>query len=124
MQMIFGGSSKSIIGNKNLCVITGTSSGLGRETLRALLKKGNYFVVCAVRDVKKMEEVIKMEGFDESSLKILELDLGSFDSTKKFVTKLRDFKKNKGLDRLVCNAAVYQPSLPTVNICGILNYDL
>ena len=41
----------------------------------------------------------------------MECDLASFDSVKKFVGKLKEFKSGKPLDRLVCNAAVYQPTL-------------
>jgi NAD(P)-dependent dehydrogenase (short-subunit alcohol dehydrogenase family) len=37
--------------------------------------------------------------------------LGSFDSVRKFANDLMEFKGSKPLDRLVCNAAVYQPSL-------------
>ena len=115
LQMIFGAKTTGpSIGNKKLCVVTGTTSGLGRETVRALLNKQEYFVVCAVRDTKKMEEVAVREGFDLNSLKVIELDLASFDSTRKFISRLNDFKKSKKVDRLVCNAAVYQPSLPTV----------
>jgi NAD(P)-dependent dehydrogenase (short-subunit alcohol dehydrogenase family) len=43
----------------------------------------------------------------------MELDLGSFDSVKKFAKDLKTVSK-KPLDRLVCNAAVYQPALMTV----------
>jgi NAD(P)-dependent dehydrogenase (short-subunit alcohol dehydrogenase family) len=44
---------------------------------------------------------------------VLELDLGSFDSVKKFAKVVKTVAK-KPLDRLVCNAAVYQPALQTV----------
>ena len=101
--------------NKKLCVITGTSSGLGKETAKKLLQSDDYFVVCAVRDVKKMEQVAEKENFDKSKYSILELDLGSFASVKSFVNKLKQ-AKSRPLDRLVCNAAVYQPALPTVSI--------
>lgn len=117
IQMMFGAKTTGpSIGNKKLCVVTGTTSGLGRETVRALLNKQEYFVVCAVRDTKKMEEVAAKEGFDTKSLKVIELDLASFDSTRKFISRLNDFKKSKKVDRLVCNAAVYQPALPTVRL--------
>ena len=58
-----------------------------------------------------MKEIAEREGFDPSSHTVIDLDLGSFDSTKKFVTKLNTLKKSRPLDRLVCNAAVYQPAL-------------
>ena len=128
-------TSGSIPANKKICVITGTTSGLGKETLRSLLKTDDYFVVCGVRDTDKMEEVAAKENFDKSKFAIVELDLGksriflplfilhslividdvsaSFDSTRQFVTKLNKLKKSRPLDRLVCNAAVYQPALPT-----------
>mmetsp|Transcript_23500 Transcript_23500/g.25730 ORF Transcript_23500/g.25730 Transcript_23500/m.25730 type:complete len:400 (-) Transcript_23500:180-1379(-) len=105
-------SSIKIPSNKKLCVITGTSSGLGKETAKKLLEKDDYFVICAVRDIDKMEEIAAKEGFDKKKYAILELDLASFDSVKKFANKLKQIKP-KPLDRLVCNAAVYQPALPT-----------
>jgi hypothetical protein len=108
----FGGPS--IPSNKKLCVITGTTSGLGKSTVKAVLDNGNYYVICACRDVNKMQQVAEKEGFDKSKFTILELDLASFDSTRKFVAKLNNLKKGRPLDRLVCNAAVYQPALSTV----------
>lgn len=42
---------------KKICVITGTSSGLGRRTAKALLKTGKWHVVGACRDVDKMMAV-------------------------------------------------------------------
>lgn len=59
-----------------------------------------------------MKKIAEAENFgDEKNYNIMELDLASFDSTRKFVSKLKSMKK-KPLERLVCNAAVYQPSLP------------
>jgi NAD(P)-dependent dehydrogenase (short-subunit alcohol dehydrogenase family) len=60
-----------------------------------------------------MKKIAEEENFDSSSHTILELDLASFASVKKFATKLNTIK-NRPLDRLVCNAAVYQPALPYV----------
>ena len=51
-------------GEKKLVVITGTSSGLGRKTAKALLETGDYHVVGAVRDLDKMEAVAEIDGFD------------------------------------------------------------
>jgi hypothetical protein len=107
-------SSVSIPLNKKICVITGTTSGLGKETARALINNGEHYVICACRDVAKMNNVAVTEGFDTNSFSVLELDLASFDSVKSFTSNLKDFIK-RPLDKLVCNAAVYQPSLPTVS---------
>ena len=42
----------------------------------------------------------------------MEVELNSFDSVRQFCTDLEEFKMGKPVDRLICNAAVYQPSLP------------
>lgn len=117
MTMLWGGSSGggAIPAGKKIAVITGTTSGLGLETARALLNRGDYYVICANRDVGKMEAIAEQEGFDAKSYKVLELDLGSFDSTRKFAKKLQSVK-SRPLDALVCNAAVYQPALDTVRL--------
>jgi len=103
--------SQAKFGNKKICVITGTSSGLGKMTARALLRTGEYHVVGAVRDLVKMETVAEMEEFDMSSFTAMECDLCSFASVKKFCDDLNAFRMERPIDRLVCNAAVYQPSL-------------
>lgn len=41
----------------------------------------------------------------------MECDLACFDSVKQFCQDLDKFRGERPLDRLVCNAAVYQPSL-------------
>lgn len=99
-------------GGKNICVITGTSSGLGKQTTRALLEEDDQFhVICAVRDTVKMETVAEIEGFDPKRITIMECDLNSFASTRSFANKLKTLLNDRPIDRLVCNAAVYQPSL-------------
>ena len=69
-----------------------------------------------------MSAVAEVEGFDPKSFTIMKLDLASFQSVRDFVEELKEFKADKPLDRLVCNAAVYQPSLPdakyTVGSCS------
>ena len=116
-------SKSTIPADKKLCVITGTTSGLGKATLKALLKKDNYYIICAVRDVEKMQAIADEEGYDTSKYTIVQTDLASFESTRQFVTKLNAIKKSRPLDRLVCNAAVYQPALDKVFYCNTM-YDV
>ena len=99
-------------GEKKLVVITGTSSGLGRKTAKALLETGDYHVVGAVRDLDKMEAVAEIDGFDPASFTPMHVELTSFESVRNFCDELKEWKGAKPLDRLICNAAVYQPSLP------------
>lgn len=119
--MLQAASGAKVPSNKKLCVITGTTSGLGLETARELLKKGDYYLVCACRDVEKMEKIAKSNSFPEDSYTVKKLDLSSFQSVKEFVGDLKSFKGSRPLDRLVCNAAVYQPALmvPKYTVDGI-----
>lgn len=98
-------------GDKKICVITGTSSGLGRQTAKQLLQKGGWHVICAVRDIEKMNIIAELDEFKKEDYTVMECDLASFDSVRKFVDNLKEFKCDRPLDRLVCNAAVYQPTL-------------
>jgi len=93
-------------------VITGTSSGLGRKTAQALLRTGEYHVIGAVRDLDKQEAVAEVDGLDMNSFTPIYCDLNSFESVRKFCDQVEEFRLHKPIDRLVCNAGVYQPSLP------------
>lgn len=99
-------------GDKKLVVITGASSGLGRKTAQALLRTGDYHVIGAVRDLDKMEVVAELDGFNMDLFTPMHCELNSFDSVREFCHKLEEFKMNKPIDRLICNAGIYQPSLP------------
>jgi light-dependent protochlorophyllide reductase len=83
-----------------LVVITGASSGLGRKCALALLRSGEYHVVGA-----------EIDGFDLDSFTPMQCELNSFDSVRTFCKNLDEFRMSKPIDRLICNAGVYQPSL-------------
>eukprot|EP00640_Fibrocapsa_japonica_P000700 CAMPEP_0113933990 /NCGR_PEP_ID=MMETSP1339-20121228/1340_1 /TAXON_ID=94617 /ORGANISM="Fibrocapsa japonica" /LENGTH=579 /DNA_ID=CAMNT_0000935587 /DNA_START=145 /DNA_END=1884 /DNA_ORIENTATION=- /assembly_acc=CAM_ASM_000762 len=99
-------------GDKKLVVLTGTSSGLGRKAAAALLRTGDYHVVGAVRDLDKMEAVAEIDGFPADRFTPMQCELNSFASVRKFCNELKEWKGSKNIDRLICNAGVYQPSLP------------
>lgn len=103
---------KARFGDKKLVVVTGTSSGLGRKTAQALLRTGQYHVVGAVRDLDKMEAVAEIDGFNAENFTPMQVELNDFGSVRQFCDDLKEFKKSKPLDRLVCNAGIYQPTLP------------
>ena len=71
-----------------------------------------YHVVGAVRDLDKMEAVAEIDEFNMEDFTPMELELNSFESVRDFCAELDEFKLGRPLDRLICNAAVYQPSLP------------
>jgi saccharopine dehydrogenase-like NADP-dependent oxidoreductase len=90
---------------KRLVVITGTTSGLGLTTVKALLKRGDSFVVCAVRDTDKMKDIIKRDGLDSNSCAVLQLDLASFQSVKDFVFNLKVPPLNLSISQLKHDSA-------------------
>lgn len=99
----------NVYGNKKLAVITGASSGLGLKTTAELLRTGEYHVFGAVRDMEKMRLVAEDEGISLESFTPLHVDLNSFASVREFCDELNKVKLNRQIDRLICNAAVYQP---------------
>mmetsp|Transcript_11663 Transcript_11663/g.32477 ORF Transcript_11663/g.32477 Transcript_11663/m.32477 type:complete len:708 (+) Transcript_11663:129-2252(+) len=101
----------SKFGDKKLVVITGTSSGLGLATTKALLRTEKYHVVGAVRNMDKMRVVAEEEGFNMDHFTPMHLELASFASVNSFVEALNEFRGDRPVDRLACNAAVYQPTL-------------
>jgi protochlorophyllide reductase len=101
------------IGTRRIVVITGASSGLGLAATQALVKE-DYFVICAVRDPKKMDAVAKESGIPKSNYVAMYLELASLQSVKDFVDNIRAFLPQRPINHLICNAAVYRPksSLP------------
>lgn len=73
--------------------VTGSNTGIGRETARVLAKAGAH-VIIAARDQKKSENT-KLEILSQNKnakVDILDLDLGDFKSVDKFI---EDFTKLK-----------------------------
>jgi len=101
-----------VIGTRQLVVVTGASSGLGLAAAKALAKTGKYYVICAVRDTKKMDQVAKEVGMKSSDYTAMKLELASLKSVRDFVVNLKAFKAIRPLNHLICNAAVYLPADP------------
>jgi len=99
------------IGTRRLVVITGASSGLGLSATKALVDQG-YFVIAAVRNPTKMDEVAKENGIKKSSYVAMRLELASLQSVKDFVNNLKFFLPARPISHLICNAAVYLPTDP------------
>lgn len=100
------------VGTRRIVVVTGASSGLGLWSAKALADRGDYFIVCAVRNPKKMDEVAKEIGLKKNDYIAMQLELGSLQSVKDFVSNLRAFIPARPLNHLICNAAVYRPADP------------
>ncbi len=86
-------------------IITGATSGLGKEATRVLAKK-NATVIMAVRNTQKAEMVVSEIRKEYANVKIdiRKLDLGSLDSISSFAKEvLENYKK---LDILINNAGI------------------
>ncbi len=89
-------------------IVTGASSGIGLYTTAALIKRG-WTVVMAVRDPAKGEKAINALGLDRRSVTVLPLDLSDLRCVRAFAQAVAT--GSAPLDALVCNAAVYMPTL-------------
>lgn len=59
-----------------------------------------------------MEAVAELDGFDLKSFTPMYCEMNSFESVAQFCDQVNEFRLSKPIDRLICNAGVYQPSLP------------
>ncbi len=89
-------------------IITGASSGVGLYGTKALIDRG-WHVVMACRDLAKAARAARELNFPEQSFSLSQIDLGSLQSVRRFVTDLQ--RSGRELNALVLNAAVYLPRL-------------
>lgn len=95
-------NTKSLDGK--IIIVTGSNTGIGRETALDLLEKGAR-VIFACRDENKTNQVLQTLVKDQKKSQnaiFIKVDLGNFDSINKFVS---EFRKSIGsFDCLVNNA--------------------
>ena len=89
-----------------VCLVTGATNGIGKETALALAKMGATTIIVA-RDPAKgaavLEEIMRQSGND--GVELMHADLASLDSVRKLAA---DFQaKHQQLHVLVNNAGVY-----------------
>lgn len=96
------------VANKQVCIVTGASSGLGLATAKKLADSGEWHVILACRDFLKAERMARKSGLSREDYTVMHLDLSSLESVRQFVDNFR--RSELPLDCLVCNAAVYLPT--------------
>jgi protochlorophyllide reductase len=96
-------------GTPGTVLITGTTSGVGLNAVKALADRG-WFVVTANRDPVRAAAAAESLGIPSSQLSHLRIDLGDLDSVRVGVETLVA-SLGRPLDALVINAAVYKPRL-------------
>ena len=92
--------------NKNI-VLTGSTSGLGYETLKVLCELDANIIV-GVRNTAKAEEQKQtlLKTFPNASITVFKLDLSSVAAIKNFANKIK-FIFADGIDVLINNAGVF-----------------
>ncbi len=89
---------------QQVILVTGSTSGLGREVARRLASRGAHIIVHGRNRDRGMELVAEIERDAEGSARFYAADLASFDQVREFgETILRDYDR---LDVLVNNAGV------------------
>ena len=91
-------------GTPGVALVTGTTSGVGLNTVKALVSQG-WTVVTANRSPQRAAGAADALEIPKEKLRHVHMDLSDFDSIKRAVDSL------DGIDALVCNAAVYKPRL-------------
>lgn len=88
-----------------VAIVTGSNSGIGLETARALASKGAV-VVLACRSQSKAESAREniLKLIPKAELKILPLDISDLDSVKRFAAEFKQTYRR--LDLLINNAGV------------------
>ncbi len=96
---------------KGLILITGTTSGVGLNTLKPLLRFG-WEVIAVNRSNKRAVETAQQSLTDSEmkNINFIEIDLSDLDDVRNGCNEiLRKFKNP--INSIICNAAVYKPRL-------------
>ena len=96
---------------KGLVLITGTTSGVGLNTLKPLLRFG--WEVIALNRSNKRAMTVAEEFLTKDEIKnvhFIEIDLSNLDDVRKGCDEILE-RFQKPINSLICNAAVYKPRL-------------
>ena len=84
--------------DKNI-ILTGGSLGIGKETAKALMKKGANVLITG-RSLERLKN-----SFNTDKIKVIEFDIGDIDNIKKNTQKCLEILDNK-VDVLINNAGI------------------
>ncbi|KAI4465282.1 phosphatidylinositol-glycan biosynthesis class f protein-related [Holotrichia oblita] len=108
-MVLYSENSKVRLDGKT-AIVTGCNTGIGKETVRDLYKRGCY-VIMACRNTEKAEEAAKdiidscKDIENVGKLVVEELDLNSLKSVKKFCNKI--LEKHDTINLLINNAGIF-----------------
>ena len=97
--------------NKGLVLITGTTSGVGLNTLKPLLRFG-WEVIAVNRSNKRAVDAAHqcLTDSEMKNINFIEIDLSDLDDVRNGCSEILKKFKNP-INSIVCNAAVYKPRL-------------
>jgi NAD(P)-dependent dehydrogenase (short-subunit alcohol dehydrogenase family) len=87
--------------NQKVAIVTGSSSGIGFETVLALARNG-FHTYATMRDTKKGNKILEIAKKENLQVRVVELDVNNEDTIKKAIKVILDEKKR--IDVLVNNA--------------------
>lgn len=87
-----------------VAIVTGSSSGIGFETVLALAREG-YHTYATMRDIKKGDKILDIAKKENLKIKVVELDVNKESTIKKAVEEITSEKKR--IDVLVNNAGYF-----------------
>ena len=86
-----------------VAIVTGSNTGIGKETVRGLHDRGAK-VIMACRNLEKAEEAAKDIAAGSINIKIKKCDLASFASVREFCRQI--IKEERKVDILINNAGM------------------
>lgn len=86
---------------QKIALVTGSSSGIGFETVLALAKEG-YHTYASMRDTKKSKEILEMAKKENLPISVITLDVDKPESIKAAISQI--MKEKQRIDVLVNNA--------------------
>jgi NAD(P)-dependent dehydrogenase (short-subunit alcohol dehydrogenase family) len=93
--------------SQQIFIVTGSNTGLGRETCRHLLKLGARRIIMAVRSISKgeaaKEELLSSTGRKPDSVEVWQLDMDSYESVKAFGRRASSLPR---IDGVLANAGI------------------
>ncbi|MCJ1280021.1 hypothetical protein MMC21_007846 [Puttea exsequens] len=95
-------------------LVTGTSSGIGVDTVRALAATGAH-VFCGVRSLSKGQEALS-DILESDRVELIELDLNALNNVRDAVAAF--LSRSKSLNILVCNAGNHPPTTRLETVDG------
>lgn len=89
-------------------IVTGSNTGLGRETCRWIVRLGASHVILACRNVGKgdaaAKDIMTTTGCSKETLEVWQIDMASYESVKAFAVRVKT--ELPRLDVLIANAGI------------------